>query len=91
MTANSASKLVEDCASDPETVIVMPQLANKFRLAELLANAPKGKWIALSFDEPRFLAAAETFGAAAKLAEQQGELAPVIVPNPEEGLLPTVP
>ena len=94
MSANDASKLddlLTDEASNTEDVIMMPRPMNKSRLVEILVNAPKGKWIALSLDESKFIASADTFGEAARLAALEGELAPVIIPNPEEGILAVVP
>lgn len=93
MHSNASSKLdhlTTNPASGVKEVIEMPKI-KKSRLAELLEDAPPGKWVALSHDENSYLGAADSFGAAAKLAAVMGELAPVIVPNPKDGILPVVP
>jgi hypothetical protein len=50
----------------------------------ILANAKPNTWIALSADERRVVAEADTFAAVAELAEQTGESDPLILFIPED-------
>ena len=56
--------------------------ASESRLAAL-ASAPLNRWIALSADETRIVAEAESFEEVATMAEQNGEPDPVIIRTPE--------
>jgi hypothetical protein len=53
---------------------------------QLLREAPRGKWVALSSDETRIVAVADSFGAAAKEAKRLGHFAPVVWPIPKRWL-----
>jgi hypothetical protein len=56
--------------------------ASKARLAAL-SSAPLSRWIALSSDETRVVADAETFEDVVTEAERHGESDPVIIRTPE--------
>jgi hypothetical protein len=53
------------------------------RLA-LLSSAPLDKWIALSADESRIVAVADTFAEATEAAEQAGEADPLLIHIPSD-------
>jgi len=53
---------------------------------QLLRQAPRGKWVALSNDETRIVAVADSFSAAAKEAKRLGEFGPVVWPIPKRWL-----
>ena len=76
MTNVPAQRASNQVSMEPET---------GSRLTELLASAPPGKWVALSFDETKIVAVADTFGDAARAAELEGETEPVIWPIPRSG------
>jgi hypothetical protein len=54
--------------------------------ADLLRNAPLDKWIALSADESRIVAVADSFAEAAAKAHGSGEDDPLIVKTPPQWL-----
>jgi hypothetical protein len=56
--------------------------ASESRLAAL-ASAPLNRWIALSADETRVVADADTFEKVAAADERNGETDPVIIRTPE--------
>jgi len=56
--------------------------ASESRLAAL-ASAPLQRWIALSADETRVVADADTFEEVTAAAERNGETDPVILRTPE--------
>lgn len=51
---------------------------------ELLKSAPLDSWIALSEDESRIIATAQTYSEVVELSEQAGETDPVILKTPEQ-------
>lgn len=53
---------------------------------QLLRRAPRGKWVALSTDETRIVAVADSFSAAAREAKRLGEFEPVVWPIPKRWL-----
>jgi len=63
-------------------------MTSESQLAELLAGAPRGKWVAVSLDETRIVAVGDTFNAAAQAAELEGETEPVIWAIPITGWQP---
>lgn len=52
--------------------------------AELLRQAPRNSWIALSADEERMVASAGTFSQAVENAKKAGEPDPVVIYIPDE-------
>jgi hypothetical protein len=56
------------------------------RLAALAA-APKARWVALSADESRIVADADTFQAVSDAADEHGEHDPVILRVPDDWTL----
>jgi hypothetical protein len=57
--------------------------ASEARLAAL-TRAPLDRWVALSSDESRIVADAETFEEVAAAAEKNGEVDPLILRVPED-------
>lgn len=55
---------------------------NAARLA-LLKSAPLDSWVALSEDESRIVATAQTYSEVVELSERAGEPDPVILKTPE--------
>jgi hypothetical protein len=54
--------------------------------AEVLRNAPRQCWVALSHDETRVMAHGATYAEAVARAQEVGEDDPVLVLTPEEWL-----
>ncbi len=54
--------------------------------AEMLKQAPLNKWIALSADESRIVAVADTFAEASARAQKSGEQDPLILKTPPQWL-----
>jgi hypothetical protein len=54
------------------------------RRLDLLRDAPLDRWIALSSDESRLIASADTFEEVARAAEAAGESDPVIIRVPPD-------
>jgi len=52
--------------------------------AELLRQAPRNSWIALSADEETLVASGETFSLAVENAKKAGEHDPVLIHIPDE-------
>ncbi len=54
--------------------------------AELLRQAPRNGWIALSADEEKLVASGETFSQTVENAKKAGEPDPVLIHIPDEWL-----
>jgi folylpolyglutamate synthase/dihydropteroate synthase len=63
---------------------ILAMLATK-DISKLLANVPKGAWVALSSDEERVVAYASELAEVIKKAEESGESNPVVIRVPEDG------
>jgi hypothetical protein len=69
-------------ASLNDNLIMKLDAASEARLAAL-ATAPLNRWIAMSAEETRIVADADTFEEVSKAAERNGEDDPVIIRIPE--------